>query len=157
MKEYKCQTSQGIAEHCITDNITVEDYGCLIVSLYNVYSEYTNFISNGKLTPSFEFFLNFLKENKSFTNNGLLIWKKAEELLKFKHYFLSPKNAVINNHHYKFWIAEISHPVDSKLSHFMNIIGSKGSILTCFDVFDGKIKIINKNNCKSIREVQFGK
>lgn len=152
----KKQTDQDIKDLELAKGVTVGDYGCLLVSIFNIVTEFRRFTSKKEIT--FEQMLNDLKQMNAFDSDGILNWNPTGKLLGFTHLKYTPKyfNTIrFSNDPKIFWIAEIPHYSNPKLSHFVNIIATRNKCITYFDVYDGATKKINLSDCRSVRELHF--
>lgn len=150
------QTDSKIKKYELAKGVTVGDYGCLLVSIFNIVTEFRRFTSKKEIT--FPEMLNNLKKMNAFDSNGILNWNPTGKLLGFTHLKYTPKyfNTIrFSNDPKIFWIAEISHYNNPKLSHFVNITAVHNGIITYFDVYDARKKQIALKDCRSVRELVF--
>ena len=150
------QTDSNIKKYELAKGVTVGDYGCLVVSIFNIVTEFRRF--TGKKEITFAQMLNDLKLMNAFDSDGIFNWNPTGKLLGFTHLKYTPKyfNTIrFSNDPKVFWIAEIPHYSNPKLSHFVNITAANKGIITYFDVYDGCKKQIHLQDCKSIRELVF--
>lgn len=146
------QTNEDIRKLEIVPGVTVGDFGCLLVSVFNAGREWGHFDSE----DDFFCFLNILKRNRGFTSNGCLIWGVVERTLQCQYAkYRADDPPVFSNDPDKFWIAELIHYADPRASHFCNVVAVKGERVTYFDVYDGKGKVIPLGLTRSIRQLTF--
>lgn len=150
------QTDRRFKNYEIAKGVTVGDYGCLFVSVCNAAEEHCRL--TGKKKTSFTQMLYAFKKMNAFDSTGVLSWKPVQELLHVKYIKHTPQNfdnIKFSNALNIFWIAEISHYNNPRLSHFVNIIAAHKGIITYFDVYDGRKKQIALKDCRSVRELIF--
>lgn len=146
------QTNPQLKKYELAKGVTVEDYGCLLVSVYNAATTYN------KENLSFPELLSELKKIGGFDKNGFLQWNMIEKLLGFTHRKITPNNfntIKFSDAAKVFWIAEIPHYSNPKLSHFVNVLAAQNNLITYFDVYDGLKKQISLDKCRSIRKLHF--
>lgn len=150
------QTDRRFKNYEIAKGVTVENFGCLLTSIYNAVTEHIRL--TGKKKISFPEMLHKLKKTNAFDNRGVLSWLPVQQLLNFDYFKFTPENfdnIRFSDHPDIFWIAEITHYTNPQLSHFVNIIAVHKGIITYFDVYNGQKKQIALTNCKSVRELVF--
>ena len=150
------QTDSNIKKYELAKGVTVGDYGCLLVSIFNAVTKFRRF--TGKKEITFEQMLNDLKQMNAFDSDGILNWNPTGKLLGFTHLKYTPKyfNTIRFSIDPKvFWIAEIPHYNNPTLSHFVNITAAHQGIITYFDVYDARKKQIALKDCRSVRELVF--
>lgn len=150
------QTDRRFKNYELAKGVTVEDFGCLLTSIYNAHEEHTRL--TGKRKVSFPEMLNNLKKMNAFDDQGMLSWFPVQQLLDFDYFKFTPStfNTIdFSDNPNIFWIAEISHYNNPKLSHFVNITAVHNGIITYFDVYDARKKQIALKDCRSVRELVF--
>lgn len=150
------QTDRRFKNYELAKGVTVEDFGCLLTSIYNAHEEHTRL--TGKRKVSFPEMLNNLKKMNAFDDQGILSWLPVQLLLNlgyFKFTLSTFDKIDFSDNPNIFWIAEIPHYNNPTLSHFVNITAAHQGIITYFDVYDARKKQIALKDCRSVRELVF--
>lgn len=123
---------------------TIGEIGCLVTSIANIVLD-----TNLSITP--EVVLSLLVGDMGITNGNLVLWNSVYNLFKLRHAKYS-KNTFDKIDREKFKNAYYVVEIDcTTYSHFCNILEFKNDKVEYFDVYDGKIKSVNKERIISIR------
>jgi len=114
--------------------MTIGQVGCLLTALCNVYLEKN---PDCPLTPSD---LNtLLIKNKGYTQNNLIIWSVASEILDMdiQHIYTGEIEYDVN----AFYIVNF---LNFGVGHFTNLISKDGDKYYIYDVWDDTFRVIDK-------------
>lgn len=140
------QTDEEVAGLDLVPGVSVRDYGCLTVALYNILAKH------GRVKDGFNAFLTALKNAGGYTKNGLLKWDAVKLVCGLEHRIMARSDDFSPDDKYEY-VIQIPY---KDTGHFCEILYiSKKGLLIYRDSYDGGIKEIERHRCLSVRELKF--
>ena len=136
---------------------TIGDSGCVITSLCNCANLY-----GGDITP--DELNRMLIDINGYTKDGDLYWNCAEKILNCKIQYKSwvkeegigKLNEILCNKRISQKHQLICRYLNKNTQHFTNVLNVFSNYVIIYDVYDGKVKVLNKTDINRLVTVNFG-
>ena len=128
----------------LAPGVSVRDYGCLTVALFNILKKHR------RIKSDFRSFLGELKKNHCYTRQGLLMWEPFKLVCGVNHRIL-PKNEGFKTEDKFEYIVQVPY---KDTGHFCEVYYvAKDGLIIYRDSYDGELKEILRGRCLSVREI----
>lgn len=139
------QIDNGMQMLELADGITVKDFGCLTVAIFNI------LLKHKRVKNDFNAFLTDIKKNGGYTKNGLLKWDAVKLCCGMSHRILPIGEAMKADDAYEY-VVQIPY---KDTGHFCEVLYvSKSGLIIYRDSYDGELRETRRAACLSIRELK---
>lgn len=138
------QTDSEIGLLELVPGISVRDYGCLTVAIFNILQKH------GRCKFGFNEYLSALKNAGGYTKDGLLKWDVVKLVCGLTHRMMKPSDGFRPEDCYEY-IVQVPY---KNTGHFCEVkYISKSGLIIYADSYDGEMKEIERRRCLSVREL----
>ncbi|MCH5149247.1 MAG: hypothetical protein J1G30_01160 [Spirochaetales bacterium] len=140
------QTDSEIGFLELVPGVSVRDYGCLTIALFNILQKHE------RCKSGFTDFLNAIKTAGGYTKEGLLRWDAVKVVCGMEHRMMKLSDSFRSEDRYEY-IVQIPY---KSTGHFCEVkYISKSGLIIYADSYDGVMKEIERRSCLSVRELMF--
>lgn len=138
------QTDAGMELLELVPGITVRNYGCLTVAIFNILQKH------GRVKGGFNDFLEAIKNAGGYTKEGLLKWDTVKLVCGLEHRMMKPPDGFRPDDCFEY-IVQVPY---KNTGHFCEVkYISKSGLIIYADSYDGEMKEIEHRRCLSVREL----
>lgn len=140
------QNDSGMEFLELVPGISVRDYGCLTVAIFNILQKH------GRFKRGFNDYLNALKTAGGYTKEGLLKWDAVKVVCGLEHRMMKQSDGFRPEDRFEY-IVQVPY---KNTVHFCEVkYISKSGLIIYADSYDGEMKEIERRRCLSVRELTF--